>query len=147
MSKLSSQMSQNVQISTTFNINTESIQIDELSLFNESTVLQTTIIERTTPQITASETFITPNPSVNDEIANKRTIIESKTPQRSTSDTFTTPKPSVNDENKLIKSTRSSKIPTIKKSFVITPKTETKLGLNLCPRIGPNRKSILPVAK
>lgn len=141
-------MTQHVQISTTFNIYSESIVIDDLSLPNEPSVNQITTIENKTPKKSASETMsTTPNTTMDIEFANKITITESITPQRPNTDTFTTPNPTVNDENKLLKSTRSSKIPTMKKSLVITPKTETNTGLNLRSRIGPNRKSILPVAK
>ena len=114
--KLHFQMAQNVQISTTYNLNSESIQLDDLSLPNEPNV-------------------------------NKTTIFGSSTPQRIASDTFTSPNPPLNNENKILKSIRSSKIPTIKKSLVMTTKTETNNGLNLRSLIGPIRKSILPVAK
>ncbi|CAO1435241.1 unnamed protein product [Diamesa hyperborea] len=135
-------MAQNVQIANTFIVNSDSVQIDDLSLpMNEITIM------KRTPKRSASDTFTTPNPSINLEIANKLTITGSKTPQRSLSDTFTSPNPSVKDENKLLKSTPSSKIPTMRKSLVITPTTEATTGLNLRSRIGPNRKSLLPIAK
>lgn len=77
---------------------------------------------------------------------NKTTTIENTTPQRTASDGLSTPNAVINDENRILKSLRSSKIPTIKK-LVTTTKSEKVNGLNLQPRIGPSKKSIIPVAK
>ncbi|CAO1427932.1 unnamed protein product [Diamesa serratosioi] len=110
-------MAKNVKISTTFTLDPESIQIDELSLPNEATFYQRKSSNSSIPTPSPSKLVSIPKVPINDENKILKTIKSSKIPTLKKSLVMTSKNDNINSLRSRIGPSNKSTLPIAKSPF------------------------------